>query len=133
MKGNHGVSHVLAGGVEIEATPEAATLVKELRDPGGIGSGPRSGQTAVLGMEHVTTDGVDGRFAENDVRSRDGWNGEEAEIFTGTLGHAAPRDGTGAAQFATDGLAGGVAQQEDGIGCGIGVEVAVVDVRDLSR
>ena len=126
MKGNHGVSHVLAGGVEIEAAPEAATLVKELRDPGGIGSGARGGQTAVLGMDHVTTDGVDGRFAENDVRSREGWNREEAKIFPGTLGHAAPRDGTGAAQFGTDGLPGGVVQQEDRVGSGIGVEVAAV-------
>lgn len=43
MKSDHGPSHVLAGGVEIEAAPEAAALVKEFRDPGGIGSGTRGG------------------------------------------------------------------------------------------
>jgi len=124
MKADHGLSHGLASGVEIEAAPEAAALVKKIRQPGGIGSGTRRGQTAVLGMEYVTTDGVDGRFAENDVRSREGGNGEEAEIFTGARGHAAPGNGTGAAQFGADGLSVGVAQKEDGVGFGVGVEVA---------
>ena len=39
VKGDHGPSHVLTCGVEIEAAPEAAALVKELGDPSGIGSG----------------------------------------------------------------------------------------------
>ena len=124
MKGNHGVSHVLAGGVEIEAAPETAVLVKELGDPSGIGSGPRGGQTAVLGMEHMATEDVDSRFAEDDVGAREGRKGEEAKIFTGTGSHAAPGNGTCAAQFGTDGLAVGVVEQEDGVGTGVGVEVA---------
>ena len=60
MKANHGVSHGLACGVEIETAPEAATLEKEVRQPSGVGPGTSGGQAAVLGMEKVTTEGVDG-------------------------------------------------------------------------
>ena len=91
MKGDHGLSHGLADGVEIEAAPQTATLVKEVKHPRGIGPCAGGGQTTVLGMEHMAADGVDGRFTEDDLGSRDGGNGEEAEIFTGTRGHAAPK------------------------------------------
>lgn len=127
MEGHHGVSHALAGGVEIEAAPETAVLVKELGDPGGIGSGARGGETAVLGMEHVATEGVDGRFAEDDVGAREGRKGEEAEIFAGTGSQATPGHGTGAAQFGADRLAGDIAEEEDGVGPCVGVEVARLD------
>ena len=126
MKADHGLSHGLACGIEIEAAPEAAALLKEIGQPGGIGSGASGGQTAELWVEKVATDGVNGRFAEDDVGSRDGGKGEEAKIFTGTRGHAAPGNGTCAAEFCADGLAGEVAQQEDGVGSGVGVEVARV-------
>jgi len=75
-------------------------------------------------MENVATEGVDGRFAEDEVGAWSGRKGEEAKIFTGARSHAAPGHGTGAAQFGTDGLARGVAQKEDGVGSGIGIEVA---------
>lgn len=78
----------------------------------------------MLGMENVTTDGVDGRFAEDDVGTRSARNREEAQIFTGARSHAAPGHGADAAKFGPDGLAMGVAQQEEGVGFGIGVEVA---------
>ena len=105
MKGNHGLGHGLASGVEIEAAPEAAALPKEVLQPGGIGPGAGGGDTALVGMEKVATEGVDSRFAEDDVGARDGGKAEEAEIFTGARSHAAPGDGTGAAQFGADGLA----------------------------
>ena len=123
MKGDQGVSHVLAGVVQIEAAPEVATLVQEVRHPGRIGPGTGGGHTAVSGMEKVATDGVDGRFAEDDVRSRNGRDGEEAQILAGARGHAAPGKWTGAAQFGADGLAMPIAQEEDGVGSGVGVEV----------
>jgi len=123
MKSDHGLGHGLAGGIEIEAAPEAATLVKEVRQPSGVGSGASGGEATVVGMKEVAAEGVDGRFAEDDVGTRSGRKGEEAEIFTGARSHAAPRNGTGAAQFGADRLAVGVAQQEEGVGFGIGVEV----------
>ena len=76
----------------------------------------------MLGMENVTADGVDGRFAENDAGTRSGRNGEEAEIFPGARSHAAPGHRADAAKLGADGLAVGVAQQEEGVGFGIGVE-----------
>ena len=60
VKSDHGSSHVLTCEIEIEAAPEAATLVKEVRQPSGVGPGTSGGQAAVLGMEKVTTEGVDG-------------------------------------------------------------------------
>ena len=39
VKSDHGSSHVLPRGIEIEATPKTAALVKEFRNPSGIGSG----------------------------------------------------------------------------------------------
>lgn len=54
-------------------------------------------------------------------------NGEEVEIFTGTrghTGHTTPGDRTGAAKFGADRLAAGGAQQEDGVGLGIGMKFA---------
>ena len=126
IKAHHGLSHGLAGGIEIEAAPEAAALLKESRHPSGVGPGAGGGQTAVLWVEHVTTDGIDGRFAEDDVGSREGGNGEEALVLLGTRGHAAPGNRTATAQFGPDGLAGGVAEQEDNIGPGVGIKVAGV-------
>ena len=84
MEGDHGLGHGLAGGIEIEAAPEAAALVKKIGQPGGVGSGPGGGQTTVVRMENVATDGIDGRFTEDEVGTRDGGNGNEAEIFAGT-------------------------------------------------
>ena len=37
IKAHHGLSHGLAGGIEIEAAPKAAALLKEIRHPSGRG------------------------------------------------------------------------------------------------
>ena len=124
MEGDESLSHGLTDDVAIEAAEDVATLVEEVRQPGGIGSGAGGGDGPVIGMKGVATEGVDGRFAEDDVGARDGRTGEEAKIFTGTRSHAAPRHGAGAAQFGADGLAVGVAEEEDGVGAGVSVEVA---------
>ena len=60
MERDHGLGHGLAGGIEIEGAPEAAALLKKIGQPSGIGSGAGRGDTTVVGMEHVATEGVDG-------------------------------------------------------------------------
>ena len=78
----------------------------------------------MVGVEQVTTESVDGRFAKDDIGPGSGRNGEEAKVFARTRGHAAPSHWACATQFGTDGLASGVAQQEDGVGSGVGVKIA---------
>lgn len=51
----------------------------------------------MIGMEEVTAESVDGRFAEDDVATREDRDREEAEIFARTWSHTTPSHGTGAA------------------------------------
>jgi len=81
----------------------------------------------MAGMEQVATESVDGRFAEDDVGTGSGRNGEEAKVLARARGHAAPSHGACATQFGTDGLASGVAQEEDGVGSGVSVKIAGVN------
>ena len=70
----------------------------------------------MIGMEEVATEGVDGRFAEDNVTTRAGRDGEEAEIFARARSHAAPGNRTAPPQFGANRLACVVTQQEDGVG-----------------
>ena len=90
MKSDHGVSHGLTGGVEIKAAAQAVALLKEVRQPGRIGSGTGGGEATVVGMKDVATEGVDGRFAQDDGVGGGGTDGEAAAIFAGAWRHAAP-------------------------------------------
>jgi hypothetical protein len=60
LKNDHGLSGGLAGGVEIEATVQPATLRQEVNQPRRIGSGAGGGDGAEHGMKGVATEGVDG-------------------------------------------------------------------------
>ena len=66
MQGHHGASHVVTGGVGIEAAPELATLVSQRREPARVGSGARGREATALGMEGKATDSVNGRLAKDD-------------------------------------------------------------------
>ena len=60
IESDHGLGHGLAGRVEIKAAAQAAALLKEILQPGRIGSGAGGGEATVVGMKEVTTEGVDG-------------------------------------------------------------------------
>jgi hypothetical protein len=129
MEGEEGVSHGLTDGIAIKAAEDVRALVEKVRQPSGIGPCTGGGDATVIGMKDVATEGVDGRFAEDNVRTWERGNGEEAKVFAGTRSHAAPGHGACATQFCADGLAEGVAQEEDGVGFCVGVEITEVGER----
>ena len=59
----HALGHDVARGIGVEAAVDRQTVLQERTQPRGIGSGTGGGETAVVGMQGVTADGVDGRFA----------------------------------------------------------------------
>ena len=65
MQGDHGLGHVIAGGIGVEAAVDVAPLVEQRGQPNGIGSGAGGGDAAAASIKGRATDGVDGRFAEN--------------------------------------------------------------------
>ena len=75
-------------------------------------------------MEGLATDGIDGRFAQDHDGKRFVRDGEAAQVSLGAEGQAVPGTGGGPAQFGADRDASLVAQEEDGVGSGVGVERA---------
>ena len=137
MQADHGASHGVTGGVGIETTVNLATLSQQRPQPVRVGAGAGRGEAPVTGMESQATDGIDGRFAKDHPLSADrhgggqrlGGNGEGAQVFSGAGCQAVPRLLRGAAKLGADGEILFAAQQEDGVGSGIGVEGPGVDER----
>ena len=86
MEGDHGVSHVIAGGIGVEATGNEVTSVDEGSQPARVGPSTGGGDAVVLGIKSKATDGVDGRLDEDDGGQRTSGNGEEAKVFLRTGG-----------------------------------------------
>ena len=95
----------------------------------GVGTSAGSRQAAVLRMQDKATEGVNGRLANNQSGPRLSGNGEAALVFPRARGHTAPLPLRGSAQFGAHGEILRVAQQEDGIGSGVGVEAARLEER----
>ena len=66
MKVAHALGHEVAGGIGVKAAVDGLALGDERAQPRGIGPGTRGGETAIGGMKGVATDGIDGRFAQDD-------------------------------------------------------------------
>lgn len=149
MKGDHGVGHGLAGGIEVEATVERRRWIAEKAgEPGRVGTCAGGGKATKARVQGVAAEGVDGGFAEHGgtlVLERRLRDGEEAEILAGARRHAPPGGGgggglpaeawaqAGAAEFGADGSASLIAKKEHGIGPGVGVKVAGVEERFQER
>lgn len=86
VEGDHGVSHVLAGGIGVKATVNEIALGDKGSQPARVGSSAGCRDAAVLGVESKATDGVNGRLDEDDGGQRASGDGEEAEIFLRTGG-----------------------------------------------
>jgi hypothetical protein len=81
MEGYHSAHHVLAGEVGVKAAVDGRALVEGRSQPAWIGPGTGRGDAAMVSVESKATDGLDGRFHQDD-----GWQGlsgnrEEAEIL----------------------------------------------------
>src|ERR1700730_3388390 len=129
MESDHGAGHGLAGGVSVEAAIDLATLGQQRAKPAGVGPDTRGGEATVLGMEGQATNGVDGRLAQDDGRTKGGGNGEEAQVLLGTGGHAPPGVVTGCAEFGADRNVIVGPQEEDGIGSVVRVKSSGLDER----
>ena len=90
MKLNHALCHGVAGGISVEAAEDGQTQAEQGAEPGRGRSGAGGGEAAIGWMKEVATEGVDGRFAQDDGLGRGGGDGEEAAIFAGARSHAAP-------------------------------------------
>jgi hypothetical protein len=126
---DHGASHIVTGGVGIEAAVNLATLVQQGPQPARVGPGAGGGKATVPGMEDKATDGIDGRFAKDNDRQRFGRNGEAAQVLLGAGRQAVPRPPGGAAQLGPDREVVLAPQQENGVGPRIGIEGARLDER----
>ena len=74
MPSDHCGSHLVAGGVGIEATEDGARLVQQRFEPKGIGPGAGGRKAAAVGMQGKTTESINGRLAE------DNWAGGILEV-----------------------------------------------------
>ena len=127
VAGDHGLGHALAGSVSVEAAVDGQAVGQDGGQPGGVGSGARGGDAQAVGIEGAATDGVDGRFAQDDGLRARGADGEVAAFLPRARRHAAPRFVSGSTQFGADGLVPFVAQDEDGVVLAIGVQIAGLD------
>ena len=91
MKVDQALGHGVAGRIGVKAAEDWQSQREQGAEPGRVGSGAGGGEAAIGWMKGVATEGVDGRFAEDDGLSGVGADGEEAAIFAGARGHAAPQ------------------------------------------
>ena len=133
VKLDHGLGHRFAGVIAIKAAEELALLTDQLCQPGWVGPGPGGGEAAILRVQSVATDRIDGRLTEDrggrSSKQCRRWDGEEALVLARSRGHPAPGHGCGAAQFRAHGLIELAAQDKDGVSPGVGVKAVAVDER----
>lgn len=93
MKLDHAKSHGVAGGIRIEGAEDGQRLREQGSEPGRMRSGAGGGKAAKGRMEDQTTEGVDGRFSEDEGLGLGTSNGgaEEAVIFAGAGSQTAPK------------------------------------------
>jgi hypothetical protein len=133
VQSGHGASHIIPGGIGIEAAIELTTLVQQRLQPARVGPGPGRGEATVLRMKGEATDCIDGRLTEDDGWQRGAGNGEAAQVFLGAGRQAAPATLGGAAQFGPHGEVVFSEQQENGVGPGVGIQSARLDERFEQR
>ena len=109
VQSNHGVRHLVAGGIGVKATIDLRRVIQQGLEPSWVGPGAGGGETTGLGMESKATDGINGGFTKDDrlAGGHRGWerlsrNGKEAEVPLRPGGQAVPRARGGAAQFRSD-------------------------------
>jgi hypothetical protein len=73
-----------------EAAVNLARLVQQWSQPVRVEAGVGGGEASVSGMEGKATDGVDGRFTEDERWPRFQRDGEAAPVFAGAGGQAVP-------------------------------------------
>ena len=129
VESDHGVSHVIAGRIGVEAAVEAESLGEQRGKPGGVGSGAGGGEAEAVGIEDRATEGVDGRFAQDSHLGVRGTGCEVAQVFTGARGEAAPSGSCSAAEFGANGPVFLSKEQEDGIGLVVGIKAAGLNER----
>jgi len=66
MKVAHALGHEVAGGIGVKAAVGGLALGEERGQPRRIGPGAGGGETTIGGIKGVATDGIDGRFAQDD-------------------------------------------------------------------
>ena len=103
IKRDHGIGHIVAGGVGVKATVNFTSLGDDGWEPNWIGPGSGGGETMMVGMKNKATDGVNGRLAEDDGLKGMSGDGKEAVIFAGAGSHAAPATGGGSPKLGADG------------------------------
>ena len=74
IQGDHGLGHGVTGGIGVEAAVNLAPLIQQGPQPGRVRSGAGSGEAPVCGMEGKATDGIDGRFAQDQRGLRLDWS-----------------------------------------------------------
>jgi len=131
VQSHHGVRHVVAGGIGVEAAIDLGSLIQQGLEPSWVGPGARSGETKGLRMKGKATDGIDGGFTKDDrlAGGHGGWerfsrNGKEAEVLLRPGGQAVPRARGGAAQFRSHRNVFFSKQQENGVGSGVCIQGA---------
>lgn len=50
MAGDHGLGHVITGGIGVEAAVKAEALCEQRGEPGRVGSGPGGGEAEAVGI-----------------------------------------------------------------------------------
>ena len=131
VQSNHGVRHLVAGGIGVKAAIDLRSLIQQGLEPSWVGPGAGGGETTGLGMESKATEGIDGGFTKDDrlAGGHGGWerfsrNGKAAEVLLRPGGQAVPRARGGAAQLRSHRNVFFSKQQENGIGSGVGIEGA---------
>lgn len=81
MHGDHGLGHAITCGIGVEAAVDARALAEQRGKPCRAGSGTICGDAHAAGMYGRATDGINGRFAEDDFPDMQRADSEVAEVL----------------------------------------------------
>ena len=82
MKGDHPLSHQVTGGIGVIAAGDRESFAEEVFEPERIGSGSGGGKAATGRGQGQATQGINGRFAEDDgVRGGRSARGEVTKVL----------------------------------------------------
>jgi len=104
MEGDHGLGHVVTGGICVESAEDVISSLDEVYEPVGIGSSTGCGEAEELGMDYLAADDIDGGFTQDDGYGAGSGDGEVAAVLAGSWCHAFEGAQGGALQFGADWL-----------------------------
>jgi hypothetical protein len=84
MNGDHGLGHLLADCIGVEAAVDPTALIQETGQPAWVWPGAGGRDAIVVLVESEAADGVDGRLDQDESGPGVGGDGKEARVLSRT-------------------------------------------------